>query len=243
MAEKMTDEQRELVEKNIDLAHHLALSAWRLAPHTQEKDEVVASAYEGLVNAAIKFDPSKADVVDGVPDLSGAFAGYARQKINGSIMDGQRKRDYVPRRTRRAYKELIAEGYGSGRSPQELSDLTGMSVEKVRLIISAVEHSPVSLTPADEGDGKTSGSAGFTTEVRDRREVEDQALESQIKDAVVGVFDGLDDLQQVVIALRYYSGLDLTAISSLIDVKLSHVRSAHTEGLLALHSAMVYMAS
>lgn len=248
--QKMTDVQRELAEKNIDLAHHLALSAWRLSPHTQDKDEVVAAAYEGLVNAAARFDPSRADIKDGVADISGAFAGYARQKINGAIMDWQRKRDHVPKRTRRAYKELQGHGLGDAkRSAQELSDLTGMPEDKIRMVISAVEHMPVPIhieVDAEESPSMVQRGVavgGWAAEPAESRDVEEQALATSIQDAVVEVFDALPDLQQLVIAMRYYEGLDLTTISTLVEVRLAAVRAAHAEGLLALHAAMVRQAS
>lgn len=238
----LTDSQRELVEKNLDLAHHLALATWRRNPHIQDKDEIVAVAYEGLVTAASRFDPSRADVNDGVPDLTGAFSGYARRRIQGSILDWQRKRDHVPKRQRSTYKELQALGHGQGRSPLELSDLTGMPVARIKMIISAVESPVLSLT-------------GENSELEHSRDtyqwdlptstdlVESDAMEDAIISCVVSAWDDLPDLQRLVIAMRYYAGLDLITVAQEIGVRLSSVREAHAEGLLFLHSAMVREAS
>jgi len=229
-----------LVETNINLAHHLALTAWRRNTHRQEKDEVVAAAYEGLVKAALIFDPSRANVIDGVPDTAGAFAGFARQKINGAILDWQKRNDHVPRRHRSTYKELQSLGHGQGRSPSELSDLTGLPEEQVRMLIRAVEAPPLSLA-RDENTAEEFHDSEWSTVAPGS--VEGSVLEGQIKDVVVDVFDDLQPLQQLVLALRYYEGMDLTSISVLLDVRISSIRAAHAEGLLMMHAAMVEAAS
>lgn len=235
----MTRVQRALVTDNLDLAHHLALEAWRRNPVSQDKEEVVAVAYEGLATAAIRFDPARANVVNGVADLPGAFAGYARRRITGAILDWQRTRDHVPRRQRRAYKDLQALGYGTGRSASELADLTGMSQDRIRLIIAAVESPVLSLTLPESTDTSSSTQWDLPSGV----DIEEQALEATIRHTMAAAFDDLSDLQQVVIAMRYYQGLDLSAISALIGSRLTTVRTAHAEGLLYLHAAMVAEAS
>lgn len=239
----LTDAQRVLVEKNLDLAHHLALVSWRRNPHLQDKDDFVAVAYEGLVTAASRFDPSRAALVDGVPDLAGAFSGYARRRIQGSILDWQRKRDHVPKRQRSTYKELQSLGLGQGRSPMELSDLTGMPVQRIRMIIAAVESPVLSLTrdvPLSEESGAPLSSQW---QLPDKHQVESDVMGDAILHGVVSAWDDLPDLQRLVIAMRYYAGLDLTTVAQELGIRLSTVRVAHSEGLLFLHTAMMREAS
>lgn len=229
----LTTEQRDLVEKNLDLARHLALASWRRRPVSQDKDDYVSVAYEGLIAAARRFDPSRAGQVDGEADLDGAFAGYARRWINGSILEWQRGRDHVPKKQRSTYKTLQALGHGVGRTPEDLSEITGMPEERIRLIISAVEMPAV---PLEHGEGTHQ-------EPVDGRPVEERALGSKIQQAFVLCWDDLPDLQRLVIALRYYEGLSLLDVAELIEVRISLVRDAHAEALFSLHEAMVFEAS
>lgn len=229
----LTSEQRDLVEANLDLAHHLALSSWRRRPISQDKDDYVSAAYEGLISAARKFDPARANVVNGVADVTGAFSGYARQWINGSIMEWQRARDHVPKKQRSTYRTLQALGHGGGRSPEDLSELTGMPEDRIRLIVAAVESPAISLNPMDREDlGPTHSSP-----------VEQRVMAIKIQQAFVRRWDALPDLQRLVIALRYYEGITLIEVSELIEVRISVVRDAHAEALMALHEAMVTEAS
>jgi RNA polymerase sigma factor (sigma-70 family) len=238
----LTPAQRELVEKNLDLAHHLALTAWRRNPQAIDRAEIISVAYEGLTLAASRFDPARAEIKDGRPDVSGAFSGYARRRINGIIMDWQRSRDHVPRRQRSTYKELQQHGYGTGRTPSELADLTGMEEDRIRLVVAAVEAEPIPLIYAP-----TTMEAGRTevemTQHLPTPEVEAIALVSRIGEVVIATFDSLSDFQRLVIALRYYEGEDLTTIATVLETTLTQVRVAHSEALLHLHAAMVFEAS
>lgn len=242
MLTPLTSEQRALVEKNLDLAHHLALSVWRRNQQAIDKSEIISVAYEGLTLAASRFDPSRAEIKDGVPDIDGAFSGYARRRINGIILDWQRSKDHVPRRQRSTYKELQSHGYGDGRTASELADLTGLEETKIRLVVAAVEHEPVSLwaTFPDDPDFPYRDNVVAKTHAGD---VEASALASRIQEIVTATFDSLTDFQRLVIALRYYEGEDLTTIATVLETNLSTVRVAHSEAILFLHAAMVSEAS
>lgn len=239
--ERLTAEQRELVSKNLDLAHHLASVAWRKYPGRDrvDNDYFVSEAYEGLIKAAQRFDPSRANVVDGQADLRGAFSGFARQYINGAIMENQRSLDHVPKRTRRSYKELQGHGHGRGRSVPELSDLTGLEENKIRLIVAAVEQMPASLDAENEQgplmDRTADSGMGSATETT--------VLVNKIQEAFIAQWETLPEIQQVVIAMRYYEGLSLAAISEILEIRVALVRAEHTEALDVLHSAMIREAS
>lgn len=246
----LTDDQRRLVEQNLDLAHHLALSAWRGKGHLMDKEETVAVAYEALVMSARRFDPSRANVVDGVADVAGAFAGFARRRINGAIIDWQRREDHVPRRHRTVYKELQSLGLGSGRTLDELSALTGMPVDRLSSIVRAVESMPISLSAtfnSSSGFSPLSGAVSVShwmdDEVAESGGVEETALEARIRHAVVDVFDNLTQQQRVVIALRYYEGMDLPGVAQALEMSVTTVRQLHADALLEIHAAMVHEAT
>lgn len=235
--DQLTPEQKTLVEKNLGLAQYLALNIWRQSRQEMEKYEVVAIAYQGLCSAALKFDPSKMSpetVANGK-----AFAGFARQRIVGSIMDWQRTRDHVPRRQRRMYKNLQQVGLGTGRSVSELADITGMPVDKIREITRAVEATSVSLdSPPEYWDD-----AQYAIDLPTSHDVEGSLLENTIKTALARKLEMLPELQQVVIALRYYEGHELPYIASFLGVRLATVREAHSEAVLAIHDVMLKEAS
>lgn len=212
------------------------MSAWAKNRNTLEGGELVAVAFQGLVSAAIRFDPTRPDIN---PDdlVSGtAFAGFARIRINGAIKDWQRSRDHVPRRQRRMYLDLKEQGHGAGKTPEQLADLTGLDVEKIRAITRAVEATSFSLdAPSDSWDADT------PPDSVDRHitvDVESVAFVSSIQVLMVNTLHELPLLQQNVLVLRYYLGLEFPVIAQELEERLSSVRSAHNEAIQVIHEEM-----
>lgn len=229
---RLTAEQRLLVESNVDLAHHLARDAWSRNVDNLDLEEVVSIAYQGLVKAALKFDPSKMTpetVANGK-----AFSGWARRWIVGGILEWQRQADHVQRSYRQIYKRLIAAGYNR-RNLSALADELGEPVEKLRQIIQAVEMTSVSL---DEQAGPDLSLPKYG-EVEADHDVESSALEATITLSFGLAHLELTEEQQVIIALRYYFGLEFQQIAQEMEVTLNYVRDAHSEAILDLHEAMI----
>jgi RNA polymerase sigma factor for flagellar operon FliA len=237
--ERLNEYQNHLVKTHVKLAQLEGLKAWRKAPDAMEKYEVVGIAYQGLVTAALRFDPEWRPANDPNYDPFLAFGSFARRRITGAIMDWQKARDHVPRNHRRIYKDLQKKGYDSGKSAEELADLTGLDVNKIRAVIQAVETQMLTLD-ADEDHWNDSPEGGVPTSPDD---VEGSAMVSQITNQVADAIQQLPDIQRSVIVLRYYSGLDLSNIAMELGVSMSVVRIAHREAVDLLHDLMRRIAS
>jgi RNA polymerase sigma factor (sigma-70 family) len=239
MSDRLNEYQTHLVNTHIKLAQLEGLKAWRKAPDAMEKYEVVAIAYQGLVTAALRFDPDWRPADDPKYDPFLAFGAFARRRITGAILDWQKARDHVPRNHRRIYKDLQRLGYGSGKTAEELSDLTGLDVEKIRAVTRAVETVSLSLDADpehwnDSPEGKMPMSSN---------DVEGSALVSQLTNGVADAILELPPMQQYVIVLRYYSGLQLSTIAMELGVSTSLVRIAHREAVETIHDFMRRTAS
>lgn len=234
---RLTAYQTQLVETHIKLAQRMGLEAWRRSPETMEKYEVIGIAYQGLITAAVNFDPEWRPPADEAYDPFLAFGSFARRRISGAILDWQRSRDHVPKRQRQVYKNLQQHGHGSGKTPDQLAGLTGLPVEKIRAVTQAVETRAVSLDEAL--DSRYGPSSDFPA----LNNVENSALVSNIQDAVANAINSLPPLQRSVVVLRYYSGLDLSQIAIELQVGSSVVRSAHKEAVDLIHAVMRRAAS
>lgn len=243
MPTRLTDEQSRLVHDNVNLANGAAKVWWEKnsknqwnAENSDDTDlrEVTAVAYQGLVTAAQNWNPNHHQVVDENYDARLAFAGFAKKRIVGTILDWQRKRDHVPRRQRRIYKDLQQHGHGSGKTPEQLADLTGLNVEKIRAITQAVEATAISLDLPPEGWTDFPS----YSDVPSADDVEGMTVVTTVQEALVATIDALPDLQRSIIFLHYYAGIDFSHIAEELGVRLTTVRSSHNEAIYLIHNVM-----
>lgn len=233
----LTPYQSNLVQTHLKLAQRMGLEAWRRSRETMEKDEVVSIAYQGLITAAVKFDPDwRPEIPDPNYDPFLAFGAFARTRISGAIMDWQRRQDHVPRGQRKSYKNLQAHGHGAGKSAEELADITGLDPNKIRAITQAVEETAVSLDGSEHSESLVMHAVPPSP-------VEDSALVANITSIVADAIGELPPLQRSVVVLRYYSGLDLSHIAVELGVSISVVRSSHKEAVDLIHAQMRRAAS
>lgn len=232
----LTRAQRKLVESNVPLARYLARVTWSRNPNEIDFEEITSVAYQGLLTAALRFDPARPDIRKGDLENGKAFAGYARQRIVGTILDWQRSLDHVQRSYRQIYKLLRASGYGNGATTAELALATGLTVEKIRSVTHAVESTPVSWNHETSTPGD--GPDGIVRDLPAPNNVESSALETAITRSVQTTIKELTEVQQVIVTLRYYSGSELKSIAETLGLSLTTVREEHTDAILKIHEAM-----
>lgn len=235
--QRLTPAQRELVSRNAGLAekisHEFAAKSTLI-----DIDEVVAVSYQGLINAAMLFDPTRPDIRPGDIENGKAFAGYARQKIVSSILDWQRKVDVLQRTIRSDYKKIIAAGFKSftmsDRETQELADKAGLRPERVRTVLRSVveSHNAVSTDQHDDESSMW----------RSPQDVVSTTVVSSIKGGALRAIQDLGGIQQVILAMHYFEGMELQTIASALQMPVASVREIHQEAILTIHQEMVRQA-
>jgi RNA polymerase sigma factor (sigma-70 family) len=233
----MDEAQKALVVNNVALARFLARLVWMKNPNGMDLDEVVSVAYQGLVTAALRWSP-EGRAINPEDLISGkAFSGFARQRIIGSIIDWQRGVDHVQRSYRGIYKLLTASGLGQGATIPDLMVTTGLTSEKIRSVIQAVEATPISMdSPPDQWEDFPD----YSLDIPAVQNVEASALETSIKNSAVAAFQTLPKLHQTIVALRYYENIELQTIAGMLGLGLTTVRDAHSEAILTVHAAMLH---
>jgi RNA polymerase sigma factor for flagellar operon FliA len=115
----------------------------RVPPHVDQAD-LYQDACRGLLEAAMRYDRGT-----GVP-----FGAYARRRIEGAVLDGLRRADYLRRHTRDKVKRGEAEDAGaplSLKSPDRLPgrferpDTSAARAESGRLVRQAISGLPERL--------------------------------------------------------------------------------------------------
>jgi len=233
----LTQYQQDLVKTHVGLAQSIAMSFWKRAASSLDRDDVIAIAYQGLITAAQRYKPDMVPTDDPdieLPAVALTFGQYAKRRIGGAIQDWMRQLDHVPRRQRTIYKDIQEQA--PGRSPEETAEVLGIDVERVRAIIHAVECPPVSLDDmndsTDRGNQAPAAQGG----------TEGSVAAHMLQEAAVDVVNGMASFEKSVIVLRYYMGRSFPQIAAELGSSVSRVKVVHQEQILLIHMAMVQAA-
>lgn len=242
MTQRLTPYQRALIANNRGLAVKLAMLAWN-KNRNQDGDELISVAYQGLTTAAILFDPNRQDIDPDDLENGRAFSGYARQRINGSLLDWQRKGDFVPKRVRKSYKDLQAIGHGEGATVRDLAVATGLPEVSIRKVVAAVESMPVSLDSAisPESDEKSSPSSIYY--VASEADVEGDSTVSLVLREMASTWAALPFLQRAAVANRFYFGKSVSKTAEALGCTSAEAKGALAAGMGAMLDALRSSAS
>lgn len=230
-AGQLTREQ--LVQRYTPLVKRIAYHLMARLPANVQFDDLAQNGMIGLLEALDRYE-------DG---LGAQFETYATQRIRGSMLDGLRDSDWLPRSLRREMRRVehaiqqLEHEHGRIPSEKELADSLGMELpEYQKLLQEARGHQLVYLEDFsnDEGD-----------DFLDRHFVDDEAnpfriLEEQnMRQVLVGAIEALPEREKLVMALYYEQELNLKEIGEVLGVTESRVCQLHSQAISRLRSRLV----
>lgn len=210
--------RNEIVVRNMSLAHYVANRYRVRAPEHQRIEDIVSYAYEGLIDSVEKYDYT----------LGYHFATYAVRRISGSILDGLRKEDPLPRSARKRVKdyEIVAAHIfeWSGKEPSQLEIAEQLHITQAELgYIQRDSHSQNSFIEADD--------LPVTVDTR----YDDPSLHSEVLEIgahLAAKIAKLSEDERNFILSHYGAGLTLADLSGILEVtesRLVQMRKAVVE--------------
>ncbi|MDP8206988.1 MAG: FliA/WhiG family RNA polymerase sigma factor [Candidatus Electryonea clarkiae] len=221
----------ELVVRYIPLVRQVAGRLKMGLPNSVEIDELVSSGIIGLVSAINNYQIS----------LGFKFETYAVPRIRGSILDGLRDYDWMPRSIRTKAKSLesvLVKLEGSlGRVPfdYEVAGEMELDINDYYSLIDEVKI--VSILSLDEPYQSAEGDMSTLSEaIQDVNSPDlDGVLEwEQAKDIAKTMIKGLSQQERLVIALYYYEELTLREVGEILGISESRVSQIHSKIMLTL---------
>lgn len=223
-----------LVTSHAHLAGSLAYGVWRKAPHAMEKDELESIANLALVLAAERW-PIYCAEHGYSPERIEYFEPYASRRMRGAIIDTLRSTDFATRSQRTKAKALQAAGSDSGASEDQLTAATGLTKAEVRDTLAATSRRPVSLDAPVSPEAEAAHLPTTT--------VEGDHFVSTVLASVTATVAGLSEAHQAVLALHYFSAVELKEVAGSLGITESRASHLHTEAVLAVHAAMALVAT
>lgn len=214
----MRMERDRLVQESWPLVRRVALQVASRLPTQVELSDLTQAGFLGLLDAASRYDEAK-----GV-----RFSTYAELRIRGSILDGLRELDWVPRSVRRRRRELEA---AAGRlearlerapNETELAVELGLSVSDLGRIEPVAEM----VATTDELDSL----------VRDPHAIDPHEVlaHRELFRILVDAIDSLTEKERLVMTLYYYEDLTMKGVGEVLGVNESRVSQIHKKAVRTL---------
>lgn len=226
-----------LILAHLDLAKTIATREWRTATHALKPDDMLSLAYEGLVDAAHRWEPycikNEYD-----PNATQYFKVFASLRIRGTIRDSIRREDWATRTLRSKSKKLKDAGQDEGLPVDILADKTGMTITEIHKVNARLAAKPVSLEAHFSNTSHDNPNLNSNLELRDSVDTESAVFTRAVLTAFVSAVRQQPKEVQVVLALHYFSKLDLRKVSEELSLPESKISQLHASGVLAVRSAL-----
>jgi len=221
-----------LIMAMLPLVKHVALQIRKRLPTYVEVDDLVSDGVLGLVDAATKFNPRK----------QVRFASYARHRIRGSILDGLRSADPVPRDIRRKHKNLekhyqaVEAKFGHPPKDEDVAAEVRLNLAQLHRELNEIQRAgidcgarvlsaaPVSV-PTSADPALLAGEGPSPFDLANRREQ---------RETLARALAQLRERDRQIITLYYYRGLTMQEIANRMKVDASRVSQLHAAALVRL---------
>lgn len=233
---KDSDAANELVKKYMYLvSFHVERIAVNV-PHYVVKEELESFALLGLYDALKKFEP----------DRELKFDTYASFRIRGSIIDGLRKEDWLPRLLREKSKQIeqvtqdLIQELQRMPTSSEIAKRMEMTAEEVESIVSDSLFANILSIDHQKNHDNDESREGTGYEIPDRSTVtpDQHVLNIELKEELVEGIKVLNENEKNVISLFYQDELTMTEIGEVLDLTTSRISQIHKNALFKLRKTI-----
>lgn len=221
----------QLVERYTPLVHIIVEKIYKNVPKSVLKDELISLGFSGLYEALEKYDPSR--------ELK--FETYASFRIRGAILDGLRKEDWLPRKTREKMKKLdhiiltLEQKYLRNVTPEEIAEEANLPIEEVYTLLSEGYISNI-LSIDDHTNQKADAQEPQSFVLRDEKikTPEERLLYSEKMKELQKAIVKLSNNEQLVLNLFYKEDLTFTEIGHILERSTSRISQIHSKAIQKL---------
>lgn len=227
-------DKEQLVQRFAPLVKRIAFHLMSRLPSSVQVDDLVQNGMIGLLDAIDRFEAGH----------GAQFETYATQRIRGSMLDGLRENDWLPRSLRREMRRIEAAIHQleqqRGRAPteNELSDSLGMPLaEYQKMLQDARGHQLVYFEDlAGDGDEDFLERHFADDDADPARMLEDQEMRRHLVLAI----EALPEREKLMMGLYYEQEMNLREIGEVMGVTESRVCQLHSQAVARLRARMLH---
>lgn len=227
--------KEKIVVNYIRLVEINAAKIKRTMPKFVEMEELKSMGMMGLLDAITKFDLER-----GLK-----FETFASTRIRGSILDGLRKQDWVPRTTRTKQKKIqeivskLEETLMRAPTHKEIAEELGINPREVNRILYFTEVGNILKLDTGIKTVENEESISFIDTIGQNNYDDGSMLDFQeMSDSVAHIIDNLPEKQKNVIKLYYAYGMNLAEVSNYLNLTQSRVSQLYTKAIKKIYQEL-----
>lgn len=205
-------------------------------PKTVQKDDLISLAYMGLFDAIKKFEPSR----------KLKFDTYASFRIRGSIIDGLRQEDWLPRSLREKTKQVeqmseqLEQQLHRKPTASEIAKQLNMKDSEVEETIKNSLLANVLSINQRTIDPKNDDQENMNYMIPDQQNAtpDEHLMKSEMEREVANAIQSLNKNEQRVISLFYHDELTMTEIGEVLDLTTSRISQIHKQALYKMKDVL-----
>lgn len=220
-ADVIKKEQDELVISYMPALRAMAFRLKERLPSSIDVNDLISVGIEEMIKLSRRYDKDQND----------NFWGFARKRVNGSMLDYLRRLDVMSRNNRKILKDIdvILDEYflENECEPDDeyLAKKLEIDVERVREVRAA--HAISYTLPFDE-----------QIEMYSEDETLEKIERGELLEHINEILDTLKERDQLIIQLYYYEELSLKEISEILNVSESRISQIHKKLLKKLRERL-----
>lgn len=216
----------------LPLVKRIAYLLMARLPASVDVDDLIQNGLIGLLDAMDRFE-----------DGQGAqFETYAVQRIRGSMLDGLRENDWVPRSVRKEMRRVeeairVLE-HENGRQPSETELAKALEMplaDYQKLLLDARGHQLVYIEEVSDGNGEDYLDRHSAASVPDPLSILEDA---GTRRALIAAIDELPEREKLMMSLYYEQDMNLKEIGEIMGVTESRVCQLHSQAVARLRCAV-----
>lgn len=223
-----------LVEKYTPLVTYHVQRISTGLPRNVSRDDIMSLGLQGLFDALTKFDPGR--------DLK--FDTYASFRIRGTIIDGLRKEDWLPRSSRDRSKkmkleiEILEQKLMRHATPEEIADHMEITVDEVYQTMHEQYFSNVLSIDKKIREDDNEDEQAFIIKDDQLRTPEQKTMMNELVGDLANKIKELNENEQIVLSLFYMEELTLTEIGRVLNLSTSRISQIHSRALFKLRKSL-----
>ncbi|MCB1938542.1 MAG: RNA polymerase sigma factor FliA [Rhodocyclaceae bacterium] len=225
-----TLDRDQLVTQYAPLVKRIAYHLMAKLPASVMVDDIIQNGMIGLLDAIGRYEEG----------LGAQFETYAVQRIRGSMLDGLRENDWLPRSLRRDMRRIEAAIHDleqqHGRAPTEKELAAAMDLPLAtyqKMLQDARGHQLVYFEDYTDGNDDDFLERHSVGEEGDPLEA---LLDQSMRDTLINAIDDLPEREKLVMGLYYEEDLNLREIGEVLGVSESRVCQLHSQAVARLRS-------